>query len=100
MLRGGGLAPRRRLLTTWGGSFGAGVAEGSVASLGGVDAFHLFPLHVDILLNYHLGNSLAGSYGVGVFGKVDEDYTYVTSVVRIDSARGVDQGQSVLQCET
>lgn len=79
--------------------FFAGVAEGAVFADGAVELLHRLPGYVGVCGDHHLGDAVAVVDGEVVLAEVDEYDSDFATVVGIDGAGGIDDGDSVVEGE-
>ena len=81
------------------GLSGAAVSESSLAALCGVEGGDGYELGLFVGGDDHLGYALSVGDGVGLAAEVDEYDAYLTSIVGVDGAWGVEHGDAVLEGE-
>ena len=77
-----------------------GMAETSVAALGGVERFGRDPVNVGVFLYDHLANAFTVVDYKRSVGKIDYDDSDFSAIVCIDSAGSVYERNAVFQCQT
>ena len=60
------------------------------------DLFHGFPSGLDYGADHHLGDAIPGMQDLLFIGKVDQDDLYLTAIIGIDGAGGVETGNTLL----
>ena len=73
--------------------------EATFATLGLVENFDLFPYGLFVSGYYHLANSLAVFYNKIVRREIYEYYTYLATIVGIDSAGRIKHGYALLDSQ-
>ena len=80
--------------------FDSAMSEATFASVGLVDLRYLEQLGLDAGCDDHLCDTFAREDGLRLPAKIDEDDTYLTSVVGIDGAGRIEDGKSAFECQS
>ncbi len=73
------------------------MAKGAIAALGMVELLNRLPLHACIGCDDQLADACAILHHEGLIAQIDEDHSYLASVVTIDGAGGVDNRYAMLE---